>query len=194
MILLRRAEIRKQDDAVAVSGSMSVATRMKFERLQAQADAFTLVARSEQFAFWLELASKLPSLVKLEATGRKFQAATQRAQSAFEAALLLNPQSAPVLRRYAIFLEEVSCRRCSEMIVTDNISWMRLAQVVHNTVKSVQLMATADEIDNAMIKEHSDIGASVTVFAKGSVLDVSREDVRLYERLLPFWKCDKPYR
>jgi hypothetical protein len=35
----------------------------------------------------------------------------------------------------------------------------------------------ADDIENILSKEHADLSAAVTLFAPGSILDASREDV-----------------
>lgn len=109
-----------------------------------------------QANFWHELNSEDPSLVTLDSIGKAFEDHCSKAEASFQELLRLNPASTITLRRYAVFLEEVA----------------------NDPTKSARLLMQADEIDDALSKEHADIGSSVVMFAKGSTLDASREDVR----------------
>lgn len=98
--------------------------------------------------FWDELASASPNLLKLDAIGKRFESAVKQAEKAYEELLRLNASSVTVLRRYALFLDEV---------------W-------NDPGKSMKLTAQADEVDEATSKEHAEFGSSLVLFAKVSEL------------------------
>ena len=50
-------------------------------------------------------------------------------------------------------------------------------QVANNPEKARKMNQQADDIEDAQSKEHADLSAAVTIFATGSALDPSREDV-----------------
>lgn len=86
---------------------MSVTSRMKFEKFSLQAEDCMLRARREQMMFWEELSASTPSLHKLDAVGASFEHDLHEASRAFEELLKLNPSSVSVMRKYAVFLDEV---------------------------------------------------------------------------------------
>jgi uncharacterized Fe-S cluster-containing MiaB family protein len=101
--------------------------------------------------------------------------------------LSLNPNSVQTMRRYAYFLDEVG------------LAWLRNSrgsstsiyycecvecQVANNPAKARKMNQQADDIEDAQSKEHADLSAAVTIFATGSALDPSREDVRNKRQLI----------
>ncbi len=50
-------------------------------------------------------------------------------------------------------------------------------QVANDLSKAHKMNQQADDIENILSKEHADLSAAVTLFAPGSILDASREDV-----------------
>jgi hypothetical protein len=67
-----------------------------------------LAAREHQAEFWAELSIRSPSLARLDAIGLCIERAMSGAEASFKRLLRLNPNSVPVMRRYAQFLAEVS--------------------------------------------------------------------------------------
>lgn len=144
LVQIRRHQLRQQDDAVKTPGSMSVASRMRFEKLKARIDEATLRARQQQAAFWAELHTLSPSLTKLDDLGSLFNQSVREAETGFEEVLKINPNSTVMLRKYAVFLEEV----------------------MNDRLKANRMATMADEYEDALAKEHDNIGLSVTLFAK----------------------------
>ncbi len=54
---------------------------------------------------------------------------------------------------------------------------MLIQQVANDLLKASKMNQQADDIENILSKEHADLSAAVTLFAPGSILDASREDV-----------------
>ena len=106
LVQLRRAQIRQSDTSTG-TGVMSVNSRLRFERFRVKADEYTLIARQEQANFWSEMSSVDPSLTVLDTVGKAFEDSCTKAEVAFQELLRLNPASSHILRRYAVFLEEV---------------------------------------------------------------------------------------
>jgi hypothetical protein len=55
---------------------------------------------------------------------------------------------------------------------------IRICQIANDSIRSLKYVTEANEIDDAFSKEQADVGSSIVMFAKGSTLDASREDVR----------------
>ncbi len=52
-----------------------------------------------------------------------------------------------------------------------------LIQVANDLSKASKMNQQADDVEDILSKEHADLSAAVTLFAPGSILDASREDV-----------------
>ena len=75
-------------------------------------NAQVLAAREHQAEFWAELCMHAPSLKRLDTIGLSIERAMSSAEASFKRLLRLNPNSVPVMRRYAQFLAEVCGRAC----------------------------------------------------------------------------------
>ena len=51
------------------------------------------------------------------------------------------------------------------------------AQVSNHKSKADRLVQQADDVEDALSKEHADVDAAVVLFQKGAILDASRDDV-----------------
>lgn len=98
-----------------------------------------LSAREYQAEFWAELALKSPSLARLDTIGLSIEKAMSGADAGFKRLLQLNPNSVPVMRRYAQFL----------------------AEVTNNAGRAEQLSQQADDLEEMIAKEFADRSAQV---------------------------------
>jgi hypothetical protein len=98
-----------------------------------------LSAREYQAEFWAELALKSPSLARLDTIGLSIEKAMSGADAGFKRLLQLNPNSVPVMRRYAQFL----------------------AEVTNNAGRAEQLSQQADDLEEMLAKEFADRSAQV---------------------------------
>ena len=103
----RCRELKLEEKASRVAGTMTVETHMKFDTYKARADRQVLSARENQAELWLELANANPSMSRLETIGTSIERRISEANESFQAMLKLNPNSVAAMRRYAEFLQEV---------------------------------------------------------------------------------------
>jgi acyl-CoA-binding protein len=143
LVQQRRAQIRRAEEASG-AGAMSVVSRIKFEKHRGLVDEHTLRARQDQMRFIEELTAPHPAPHKLDAIAKSFQKSLHLAEESFAFLLKLNPDSSSVLRKYAVFLDEV----CN-----DNL-------------KATKIANQADDIDAATEKEQAEIGAAMVMFSK----------------------------
>jgi hypothetical protein len=143
LVQQRRWHIRRSEEA-AGGGTMSVVSRIKFEKHRGLVDEHTLRARRDQMRFIEELTAPRPAPDKLDDIAKSFEKSLRLAEESFGFLLKLNPYSSSVLRKYAVFLDEV----CN-----DNL-------------KATKVANQADDIDAATEKEHAEIGAAMVMFAK----------------------------
>jgi hypothetical protein len=105
--------------------------------------------------FWNELLHSVPSLKKLDSIGREMEHCIKKADESFTNILKISPNSLTTLRQYAQFLMDVS----------------------NHKLKADRLVQQADDVEDALSKEHADVDAAVVLFQKGAMLDASRDDV-----------------
>jgi hypothetical protein len=108
-----------------------------------------------QVEFWNELLHSVPSLKKLDSIGREMEYCIKKADESFSNILKISPNSLTTLRQYAQFLMDVS----------------------NHKLKADRLVQQADDVEDALSKEHADVDAAVVLFQKGAILDASRDDV-----------------
>ena len=88
-----------------------------------------LSAREYQAEFWAELALKSPSLARLDTIGLSIEKAMSGADAGFKRLLQLNPNSVPVMRRYAQFLAEVTNNAGrAEQLSQQRTTWRRCSR------------------------------------------------------------------
>ena len=105
--------------------------------------------------FWCELSHSVPALRNLISIGRDAEELIDKADRIFKRLLALNPSSVQSLRLYANFLQSIA----------------------NNPGVAIRLHQQADDIEDAQSKERATMAAQLTMFATGSSLDPSREDV-----------------
>ena len=103
----RCRELKLEEKASRVTGTMSVEGRIKFDSHKARADRQELSARECQAEFWAELSNTNPSLSRLDSIGGQVEKWMKEADGSFQTMLRLNPTSIAAMRRYASFLTEV---------------------------------------------------------------------------------------
>ncbi len=110
----------------------------------------------------------MPSLDKLHDIGKVIESHVNKANKTFQKMLNLNPNSVIILHRYATFLSEV--RRCGVRVVCVALPLSRFrsfspCKVANNPARAMKLNSQADDIEEALSKEHADLGATLTMFA-----------------------------
>ena len=194
----RCRELKLEEKASRVAGTMTIEAHMKFDTYKARADRQVLSARENQAELWSELTNSNPSLARLEAIGKSIERWMTEANDSFQTMLRLNPSSVVAMRRYAQFLQEVSQQYWnvtagSESVLNVNEpACLRLRldfvtpaaacdawQVMNNGAKAEALQQQADDLEEASAKEFAEKSAHFIMCQRSDILDGSREDMAI---------------
>lgn len=89
------------------SSVMDPAAQLAFEHNMERARGFASVARKEQVTFWQELVEAVPDLDRMFDVGSRVHVNTRLAESHFQQAMHINPNSPVAMRAYAAFVLDV---------------------------------------------------------------------------------------
>ena len=142
MARLRLEDIRREESTDS-SGSLSIASRVKYEKLKAEVDRSFVTLRDKQVDFWTELCRSQPSSGKLMASGRAVQDVITSLDELMKKIVKLEPNSVRTLRMYADFQQSV----------------------MNNSSAAAKLFQQADDIEDAHQKEQAHLARTVTMFA-----------------------------
>ena len=109
-VFQRRRELKLEEKAGRIPGTMSIEAHIKFDACKARVDRQVLSAREHQAEFWMELMARKPSLARLDTIGSTIHKWIVEADESFQTLLRLNPTSVAAMRKYSEFLHEVCYR------------------------------------------------------------------------------------
>jgi hypothetical protein len=154
---LRQTQLGEENRR-ALTGKMTVETRIYFESQMNIATQKVAACRTAILSFWTSLCDNNPDLVALQLKGSIIYQATREAEAVFRELLTLVPTSVPALRAYSEFLLEVT----------------------NNPGLATELMNDADQIEDEASKSQSML-KDVSEFEFGSVstFDMAADGVAL---------------
>jgi hypothetical protein len=154
---LRQTQLGEENRR-ALTGKMTVETRIYFESQMTIASSKVATCRTAILSFWTSLCDPTPDLVALQAKGCSIYVATREAEAVFRELLTLVPTSVPALRAYSEFLLEVT----------------------NNPSLAAELMNDADQLEDEASKSQS-LLKDVSEFEFGSIasFDMSADGIAL---------------
>ena len=154
-IIFQRRKQLNETDTSQEGAAMNVITRVRFEKHKAEAQDYSLRARSKLVEFWAELSLLRPDLGKLANISREIADSVSKAELAYVQLLRINPRSVTVLRGFAQFLLEVT----------------------NNPSRAERLVEEADSIEEEMSRNHQAQSSTVDFLSREADLDVGSESV-----------------